>query len=107
MMDSDPECYAWGLGDLRSVKHPPYDFELLDYNPVFKRQYHLARKEQEWADDWVKKLEDAGIVRESRSPYAAPVVVALILLRAEDGAQESGRVVRDCGQGRGARRGVR
>eukprot|EP00873_Tetraselmis_striata_P007045 jgi/Tetstr1/427309/TSEL_017478.t1 len=52
------------------------DAMLVDYNPVFKRQYHLAHREQEWANDWVKKLEKAGIVGEIESPYAAPVIVA-------------------------------
>eukprot|EP00873_Tetraselmis_striata_P044395 jgi/Tetstr1/464659/TSEL_009413.t1 len=76
LMDSDPEWYAWGLDDLRAVDAEPYDFQLVDYNPVFKRQYHLAHREQEWANDWVKKLEKAGIVGEIESPYAAPVIVA-------------------------------
>eukprot|EP00873_Tetraselmis_striata_P014071 jgi/Tetstr1/434335/TSEL_023441.t1 len=76
LMDSDPEWYAWGLDDVRTVDAEPYDFQLVDYNPVFKRQYHLAHREQEWANDWVKKLEKAGIVGEIESPYAAPVIVA-------------------------------
>eukprot|EP00873_Tetraselmis_striata_P035582 jgi/Tetstr1/455846/TSEL_042636.t1 len=76
LMDSDPEWYAWGLDDLRSVEAEPYDFQLVDYSPVFKRQYHLAHREQEWANDRVKKLEKAGIVGEIESPYAAPVIVA-------------------------------
>eukprot|EP00873_Tetraselmis_striata_P043450 jgi/Tetstr1/463714/TSEL_008573.t1 len=56
LMDSDSEWYAWGLDDLRAVDAEPYDFQLVDYNPVFKRKYHLAHREQEWANDWVKKL---------------------------------------------------
>eukprot|EP00873_Tetraselmis_striata_P033373 jgi/Tetstr1/453637/TSEL_040593.t1 len=76
LMDSDPGWYAWGLDDLRAVDAEPYDFQLVDYNPVFKRQYHLAHREQEWANDWVKKLEKAGIVGEIESPYAALVIVA-------------------------------
>eukprot|EP00873_Tetraselmis_striata_P036951 jgi/Tetstr1/457215/TSEL_043863.t1 len=76
LMDSDPEWYAWGLDDLRAVDAEPYDFQLVDYNPIFKRQYHLAPREQEWANDWVRKLEKAGIVGEIESPYAAPVIVA-------------------------------
>eukprot|EP00873_Tetraselmis_striata_P017409 jgi/Tetstr1/437673/TSEL_026340.t1 len=76
LMDSDPEWYAWGLDDLRAVDAEPYDFQLVDHNPVFKRQYHLAHREQEWANDRVKKLEKAGIVGEIESPYAAPVIVA-------------------------------
>eukprot|EP00873_Tetraselmis_striata_P011015 jgi/Tetstr1/431279/TSEL_020974.t1 len=76
LMDSHPEWYAWGLYDLRAVDAEPYDFQLVDYNPVFKRQYYLAHREQEWANDWVKKLEKACIVGEIEGPYAAPVIVA-------------------------------
>eukprot|EP00873_Tetraselmis_striata_P043436 jgi/Tetstr1/463700/TSEL_008559.t1 len=76
LMDSDPEWYAWGLDDLRAVDAEPYEFQLVEYNQVFKRQYHLAHREQEWANDWVKKLEKAGIVGEIESPYAAQVIVA-------------------------------
>eukprot|EP00873_Tetraselmis_striata_P004972 jgi/Tetstr1/425236/TSEL_001520.t1 len=76
-MDSDPELYAWGLDDLRAVGvEPYYDFHLVDYNLVFKRQYHLSHREQEWANDWVKKLEKVCIVGEIESPYAAPIIVA-------------------------------
>eukprot|EP00873_Tetraselmis_striata_P043384 jgi/Tetstr1/463648/TSEL_008509.t1 len=68
LTDSDSEWYAWGLDDLRAVDAEPYDFQLVDYNPVFKRQYHLAHREQEWANNWVKKLEKARIVGEIESP---------------------------------------
>eukprot|EP00873_Tetraselmis_striata_P010372 jgi/Tetstr1/430636/TSEL_020429.t1 len=37
LMDSYPEWYAWGLDDLRAVDAEPYDFQLDDYNLVFKR----------------------------------------------------------------------
>ena len=76
MMDEHPDTYAWTLKGLKPVKADPYEFELVDDNPVFKRQYHLAKREQDFADEWVKELEDAGLVREINSPYAAPVVVA-------------------------------
>ena len=76
MMDEHPDTYAWTLKGLKPVKADPYEFELVDSNPVFKRQYHLAKREQDFADEWVKDLEAAGMVREINSPYAAPVVVA-------------------------------
>eukprot|EP00873_Tetraselmis_striata_P037385 jgi/Tetstr1/457649/TSEL_004230.t1 len=76
LMDSDPEWYAWGLDDFRAADAEPYDFQLVHYNPVFKRQYHLAHRKREWANDWVKKLEKAGIVGEIESPYAPQVIVA-------------------------------
>eukprot|EP00873_Tetraselmis_striata_P042211 jgi/Tetstr1/462475/TSEL_007470.t2 len=59
--------------NMATLKQGP---RLVDYNPVFKRQNHLAHREQEWANDWVKKLEKAGIVGEIESHYAAPVIVA-------------------------------
>ncbi len=43
---------------------------------MFARQYHLAHREHEFAETWVKELENAGIVREVESPFAALVVVA-------------------------------
>ena len=76
MMDSQPEWYAWGLTDLRSVKGTQYAISLSDNRPIFAKQYHLAHRESEFAESWVKELEDAGLVREVESPYAAPVVVA-------------------------------
>jgi hypothetical protein len=75
MMDSNPECYAWGLNDLKKVKEVEYSIELIDPKPVFVRQYHLARREHEFAETWVKELEEAGTVREVESPFAEPIVV--------------------------------
>ena len=76
MMDSDPEWYAWGLKDLRTVTGAEYSITLTDNRPIFSKQYHLAHREAEFAENWVKELEEAGLVKEIESPYAAPVVVA-------------------------------
>ena len=76
MMDSNPDWYAWGLNDLREVKGAEYSIELTDKRPIFAKQYHLAHRESEFAESWVKELEEAGLVKEIVSPYAAPVVVA-------------------------------
>ena len=76
MMDTKLEYYAWGLNDLKEVKGVEYCIELSDTKPIFVRQYHLAHCEQAFAETWVKKLEDAGIVRKIESPFAAPIVVA-------------------------------
>ena len=72
----DEGLYAWGLHDLAAVDHEPYEFELEDDAPVFRRQYHLAKRERDWAEQWVKDLERCGLVEEISSPWAAPVVVA-------------------------------
>ena len=72
----DEGLFAWGLHNLAPVDHEPYEFELEDDTPVFRRQYHLAKRESEWAERWVKDLERCGLVEEISSPWAAPVVVA-------------------------------
>ena len=76
MMDSCPDWYAWGLNDLRPVKGVEYSIQLTSTSPVFAKQYHLARRETEFAESWIKELTDAGLVYEICSPYASPVVVA-------------------------------
>ena len=52
-----------------------YSIELTDPEPIFTWQYHMAHREQEFAETWVKELENAGIVREVEIPFAAPLVV--------------------------------
>ena len=64
------------MNDLKEVKGAEHAFELTNPKPIFARQYHLAHREQEFSETWVKELEEAGIVREVESPFAAPVVVA-------------------------------
>ena len=64
-----------GLGLASGKSHFLQD-GLTDPKPIFARQYHLAHREHEFAETWVKELENAGIVREVESPFAAPVVVA-------------------------------
>ena len=53
-----------------------YSIKLTDPKIVFARQYYLAHREHEFAETWVKELEEAGIVREVEIPFAAPIVVA-------------------------------
>lgn len=76
MMDKHPEWFAWGLKDLGAVKNVEYSISLTDARPIYAKQYHLAHRESEFAEGWVKELEEAGLVKEIESPYAAPVVVA-------------------------------
>ena len=72
----NPEWYAWGLNDFKEVKGVEYSIKLTDPKPVFARQYHLAHREHEFAETWVKEFEKTGIVSEVESPFAALVVVA-------------------------------
>ena len=76
MMDAHPDWFAWGMNDLREVKGAEYSITMSDTKPVLAKQYHMAHRESEFAENWVKELEEAGLVREIESPFAAPVVVA-------------------------------
>eukprot|EP00975_Prorocentrum_lima_P007487 1605727-Prorocentrum_lima.AAC.1 len=44
--------------------------------PLFRRQHRLSQAELDFVAEQCKELEDAGIIRQSSSSYAAAVVVA-------------------------------
>ena len=76
MMDKHPEWFAWSLKDLGDVKGVEYSISLTDARNIYAKQYHLAHRESEFAEGWMKELEKAGLVKEIESSYATPVVVA-------------------------------
>ena len=47
-----------------------------DPPPVSKRLYSLALKHHDWVNAEIDKLLEAGVIRESDSSWAAPIVVA-------------------------------
>ena len=61
---------------MKEVKAVEYSIEFTYTEPIFAKQYHLAHREQAIAEERVKELEDAVIVREIESPFAVPVVAA-------------------------------
>ena len=69
--------YAWGLHDLQAVKVDiEFDVETATPAPIYTKQYHLAKRESEFAAEWAAELELHGIIKEVISDYASPIVVA-------------------------------
>ena len=56
--------------------------EMPGKGPVWSRPYRLSMAERDALKDIVKQMHDAGLVRESTSPYASPVM----LVRKKDGS---------------------
>ena len=46
-----------------------------DHPPITQRPYSLALKHVEWVQEEIEKLEQAGIITRSMSPWASPIVI--------------------------------
>jgi hypothetical protein len=46
-----------------------------DHPPIAQRPYAIALKHYEWVREEIRQLERAGIIRDSVSPWASPIVV--------------------------------
>src|SRR6266498_5466741 len=60
------------LGRTNIIQHI---IQLLDERPVSKGNHSLDQKDQIWIKQELKDLLERGIIRESTSPYSAPIVV--------------------------------
>ena len=70
-------AYAWGLHDLRAIDLDiEFDIQTTSPAPVYTKQYHLAKRESEFAAEWAAELERYGIIKEIQSDFASPIVVA-------------------------------
>ncbi|CAK1597720.1 unnamed protein product [Parnassius mnemosyne] len=69
------DCFAANSHDLGVTNLSEMTIELTSKTPVFHKPYRLGYKELEIVRAKVKDLLDAGIIRESQSNYASPVVL--------------------------------
>ena len=51
------------------------DIDTGDHPPVTQRPYSLALKHVEWVREEIEKLEQAGVISRSMSPWANPIVI--------------------------------
>ena len=51
------------------------DIDTGDHPPVTQRPYSLALKHVEWVREEIEKLEQAGVISRSMSPWASPIVI--------------------------------
>lgn len=83
LLDKYQHCFAFSLRELGCTSVTEMTIELNSKRPVVYRPYRLSHKERENVREMVGDMLDAGIVRESVSEYASPI----ILVRKKDGKQ--------------------
>lgn len=74
-------CFASSLKHLGCTNVTEMSIETTSKQPIVYRPYRLSHKEREQVREMVGEMLDAGIVRESVSEYASPV----ILVKKKDG----------------------
>ncbi|CAH2109089.1 unnamed protein product [Euphydryas editha] len=74
-------CFAHSLTDLVCTNAEEMNIELSSQRPVVYRPYRLSSHEREKVREMIDEMLEAGIIRESTSNYASPI----ILVRKKDG----------------------
>jgi hypothetical protein len=75
LLDTHRACFATNLHELGCVKDTEMNIELSDKRPVVYGPYRLSHTERQVVRDMVGELVDAGIVQDSVSDYASPVLL--------------------------------
>lgn len=69
------DCFSSSLKDLGYTTSTEMVIELEDSDPVVYRPYRMSFAERSLVRKMVAEMADSGIVRESSSPYASPIVL--------------------------------
>lgn len=69
------DCFSFSLKDLGFTTAGEVVIELKDTEPVVYRPYRMSYGERALVRDMVQEMLEAGILRESSSPYASPIVL--------------------------------
>lgn len=69
------DCFAFSVKELGCVTGTEMDIRLNDSTPVVYRPYRMSHSEREVVRTMVQELEEAGIVQQSSSDYASPVLL--------------------------------
>lgn len=75
------DCFSFGMRDLGYTTETEIVIQLNDSVPVVYRPYRLSFSERKKVQGIIDEMMECGIVRESSSPYASPIV----LVRKKDG----------------------
>lgn len=68
-------CFANSLNELGCTSIERMNIELTDSQPVVYRPYRLSHAERAEVRDMTKELLQCGIIRESSSPFASPIIL--------------------------------
>lgn len=69
------DCFATSLAELGCTNITSMDIELKDSTPVVYRPYRLSYTERAEVRSMIDDLLSHGIIRESSSPYASPILM--------------------------------
>lgn len=69
------QCFAHNLADLGCTNAVEMNIELSSQRPVVYRPYRLSHREREKVREMVDEMLEAGIIRESTSNYASPIIL--------------------------------
>lgn len=69
------DCFSSGMHDLGYTTETEMVIQLKDSDPIVYRPYRLSFSERKKVQDMVDEMMECGIVRESNSPYASPIVL--------------------------------
>lgn len=69
------DCFAINLAELGNCNISTMEINLHDPSPVVYRPYRLSHKEREYVKEHVSELKQYGIIRDSESPYASPIIL--------------------------------
>lgn len=68
-------CFATNLQELGCATDPKMSITLTSDRPVTYRPYRMAHTEREMVKGTISELKEAGIIRDSESPYASPILL--------------------------------
>jgi hypothetical protein len=77
------DCFATTIEEVGTSTKGELKIELLDSTPVAYRPYRLSHAEREEVNRQIQTLKTHGIIRDSTSPYASPI----LLVRKKNGEQ--------------------
>lgn len=75
MLNDFRDCFAFSVKELGCITKNEMNINLNDTTPVVYRPYRLSHSERKVVRDMVEELVDAGIVKESMSNYASPIIL--------------------------------
>lgn len=75
LLSRHTSCFASNTSELGCSDLVQMRIKLTSEQPVYRRPYRLSHPEQEIVNSKVKELLSAGIIKESESSYASPVIL--------------------------------
>ncbi|XP_072940615.1 uncharacterized protein [Epargyreus clarus] len=75
LLNNFRECFAFTIEELGCIVGSEMDIKLNDTTPIVYRPYRLSHVERQAARDIIQELEDTGVIRQSSSNYASPIVL--------------------------------